>query len=162
MSSEGASKPEGKTVCIAIDGSETAKYALDWYVKNVHRPDDNIILVHAVELNEILHNQQWYSSPYTFDKDVLFTLLEDEKRKITHKLEAFAVLLKERQLAGSVKSAHASSPGEGIIKAAVENNATLIVTGTRGMGSIRRTFLGSVSDYILHHSPVPVIVCHKP
>ena len=52
--------------------------------------------------------------------------------------------------------------GEAIVEAAKTENATMIVVGTRGMGKIRRTFLGSVSDYCLHHSHVPVLVCrHK-
>jgi nucleotide-binding universal stress UspA family protein len=38
----------------------------------------------------------------------------------------------------------------------------MIITGTRGMGTVRRTLLGSVSDHVLHHSHVPVIICkHK-
>lgn len=61
-----------------------------------------------------------------------------------------------------MKSIHASRPGEGIINAAREVNADVIITGSRGTGKLRRTFLGSVSDYVLHHSDVPVIVCrHK-
>jgi len=54
------------------------------------------------------------------------------------------------------------NPGEVIVKVAKEEHATLIVTGTRGMGKIRRTFMGSISDFVIHHSPVPVLVCrHK-
>lgn len=66
------------------------------------------------------------------------------------------------QINGSVKSIHANRPGEGIVNAAREVNADVIITGSRGTGKLRRTFLGSVSDYVLHHSDVPVIVCrHK-
>lgn len=65
------------------------------------------------------------------------------------------------QIGGKVKSI-GGSPGEVICQVAKDENAQLIVTGTRGMGKIRRTFLGSVSDYILHHAHVPVLVCrHK-
>jgi nucleotide-binding universal stress UspA family protein len=49
--------------------------------------------------------------------------------------------------------------GHAIIEEAVKENAGLLVTGCRGMGTIRRTFLGSISDYVIHHSPVPVLVC---
>ena len=53
-------------------------------------------------------------------------------------------------------------PGQAIVDFAEKSKATFIVTGTRGMGKIRRTVMGSVSDYIVHHSPCPVLVCrHK-
>lgn len=48
--------------------------------------------------------------------------------------------------------------GEEIVKRASEVDACLVVTGTRGMGVIRRTVLGSVSQYVLHHSNVPVAI----
>ena len=35
------------------------------------------------------------SAPYSFDKEMLVKLLEEEKEKIRHKLEKFAVLLKD-------------------------------------------------------------------
>ncbi len=38
----------------------------------------------------------------------------------------------------------------------------MIVTGSRGMGKVRRTILGSVSDYLVHHSICPVVVCRHP
>jgi len=38
---------------------------------------------------------------------------------------------------------------------------TTIVVGTRGLGSVRRTILGSVSDYVVHHAHCPVIVCRE-
>ena len=52
-------------------------------------------------------------------------------------------------------------PGQAICKAAMEEHADLIVVGTRGLGKVRRTFIGSVSDYVLHHAHVPVIVCRN-
>ena len=45
---------------------------------------------------------------------------------------------------------------------AEQDNADLIITGTRGVGQVRRTLLGSVSDHVLHHANVPVLICrHK-
>ena len=53
-------------------------------------------------------------------------------------------------------------PGQAIIECAEKYKASFIVTGTRGQGKFRRTVMGSVSDYIVHHSPCPVLVCrHK-
>ena len=52
-------------------------------------------------------------------------------------------------------------PGQVICQVANEEKATMIVIGTRGMGKIRRTLLGSVSDYVVHHSGCPVVVCRN-
>jgi len=51
--------------------------------------------------------------------------------------------------------------GQAIIGAAEAEKAQLIVMGTRGLDAIRRTFLGSVSDYVIHHSKIPVLICPR-
>ena len=61
------------------------------------------------------------------------------------------------QVNGTVKQFN-GEPGEKIIEAATKEGADVIVTGSRGLGKWRRTFMGSVSDYVVHHSPVPVLV----
>ena len=53
---------------------------------------------------------------------------------------------------------HTGNPGEGICKIAQENNPVMVVMGSRGLNLIRRTFMGSVSSYVLHHVDIPVVI----
>ena len=51
------------------------------------------------------------------------------------------------------------NPGESIVAVAIEEQVSMVVLGTRGLGKLRRTILGSVSDYVLHHVHCPVAIC---
>ena len=51
-------------------------------------------------------------------------------------------------------------PGSLIRDLAKNWNADLIVMGRRGLNSLQEVFLGSVSNYILHHAPCSVLTVH--
>jgi nucleotide-binding universal stress UspA family protein len=65
------------------------------------------------------------------------------------------------QISGRVRSDCGSKPGEIICRVAEEEDVAMIVVGTRGLGKVRRAIMGSVSDYVVHHAPCPVIVCRQ-
>ena len=65
------------------------------------------------------------------------------------------------QIKYKVRLEHNKNAGQGIIAAADNEKAAMIVVGTRGLDVVRRTLLGSVSDYIIHHSKMPVVICPK-
>ena len=50
------------------------------------------------------------------------------------------------------------SIGADIVKVAKSGDADFIVIGSRGLSQARRTILGSVSEYVVHHSRIPVII----
>ena len=64
---------------------------------------------------------------------------------------------------GSVAQAHfrEGRPGVEITALAEDIGAGLIVVGSRGLGGIRRTMLGSVSDSVVRHSHCPVLVVRQ-
>jgi len=149
---------EGKEriVLIAMDGSEYSDYAFDWYWTNVHQDHDKVVLLHVPEYHTVVQSPMVMA-----DVTVITELMQEEEKRIRSFLEVLGQKLKDKKIGGKVKSA-SGNPGEVVVRIAKEEHANLIVTGTRGMGKIRRTFLGSISDYVIHHSPVPVLVCrHK-
>ncbi|XP_063417073.1 universal stress protein Sll1388-like isoform X2 [Mytilus trossulus] len=150
-------KKDGKTVIIAFDGSDYAKYAMKFYADWCYKPTDQIIVVYCVELSDIVA-----TANFSIDREVLKQLIDQEIERIKTRLIEFAVYMREIKLNGVVKSTQASSPGEGILNIAKELNADMIVTGCRGHGTFRRTFLGSVSGFILHHAHIPVMTIPHP
>lgn len=51
-------------------------------------------------------------------------------------------------------------PGTLIRDLAKDWNADLIVMGRRGLSGLKEVFLGSVSNYILHHAPCSILIIH--
>lgn len=137
-----------RVVILGVDDSQYAEKALEFYEKNVLRDGDYIVCVHCPELLDLS-----MASPAVVDqclRDLAKTVKELET-KYENKLKA--VHLRGKFRTGQGK------PGEVICKIAQEEKASLIIVGTRGLGKIRRTLLGSVSDYVIHHAHAPVLVC---
>ena len=49
--------------------------------------------------------------------------------------------------------------GPKIVGFARKNGFDLIVIGSRGRGLVKETFLGSTSNYVVHKSQIPVMIC---
>ncbi|WAR25441.1 NHAX-like protein [Mya arenaria] len=155
MSEENGMSPRTfkRRIVIGMDGSQNAKDAFLWYAKKMHQPEDYVIVVHSPEFKNLAH-----MPVMTSDAALMTKIVDEEQQQTKVCLTHLSEMLKLNGVQGTVKHIP-GEPGEQIVHAAQKEGADFIVTGSRGMGKLRRTFLGSVSDYIVHHSPVPVLVC---
>ncbi|ESO89873.1 hypothetical protein LOTGIDRAFT_234012 [Lottia gigantea] len=148
------------TILVVINVQQYGDYSrcYKFYIKEVRRENDHVVLAYVPELNELVHASTWEASVYRFERTILESSLQEQEKRIREDLETFAAKLKEYSIGGKVRSIVAKNAGEGIIKAVEEEKAELVVVGSRGKGTLRRTFMGSVSDYVVHHADVPVLV----
>ena len=70
---------------------------------------------------------------------------------------------KVEEAGGEVAKVHLrmGRPDQEIVSLADEIGAGLIVSGSRGLGGLRRALMGSVSDSVVRHAHCPVLVIRK-
>lgn len=113
------------------------------------REDDYIILIHTPERYNVMDASA----------TVLQEILEEVRVKVRKLEEKYKKKMEEKGIKAGKFVTRRGDPGEAIVHVAEKDSCDLIITGSRGMGVIRRTILGSVSDYVLHHAHCPVLIC---
>ncbi|XP_065675480.1 uncharacterized protein LOC136091701 [Hydra vulgaris] len=144
--------------CLAVDDGDASEQAFDWYVQNYHRKNDTLIILHIHEVPE-LPLMGILSGIYPANKEHHIQI--DKSVKAAQAVaEKFKKLCKEKEIEFNeiILDDNFKSPGNMICELANKKLATVIVLGQRGLGAMTRIILGSTSDYVIHHSKVPVIV----
>ncbi|XP_057301343.1 universal stress protein Slr1101-like [Hydractinia symbiolongicarpus] len=144
-----------RSILIPVDGSENSERAFNFYVENLMKAEDTILILHVTTTPHLptfsIHEPlQMPAAEWT--KKIQEQVEKTQKLAAHYEMLCEAKKLKKKTLLESGK------PGEAICVAAKKENASMIVMGSRGLNAIRRTFVGSVSDYVLHHTHVPVTV----
>jgi len=128
-------------ILVAVDGSKHADRAVEYAVQLAKKYRVNLALLHVEDDNLIR-----IGGPQVLDciGTVGESILENASTKIRG--VAFAKFMKY------------GNPAETIIKMAKKGNVDLIVVGSRGLSSVKRFLLGSVSDDISMHSRSSVLI----
>ncbi|KAK6187023.1 hypothetical protein SNE40_006274 [Patella caerulea] len=139
-----------RVVAMAVDESEHSDKAFEWYCEHVMKDGDYLVFIHVPESYDFT-----MASP-----SVLEQMMRELEERVNNIEKKYKEKLVAKRLSGKFRTG-AGKPGEVIVDLSKQEKADMIVTGTRGLGKLRRTILGSVSDYIVHHSSVPVLVCRQ-
>jgi nucleotide-binding universal stress UspA family protein len=148
-----------RKILVPIDGSETARKALEYAVNLAKQTGSTIILLSVID-----------KSPYYGAQTVravstpthLLENLEDYFRQTAEAYVEEAEGLCKSKEVGSQKIIKAGHPVEEIIKAAESSKADLIVMGSHGKSALRAAFLGSTTIGVMHReSKFPVLVVRR-
>jgi nucleotide-binding universal stress UspA family protein len=134
-------KPKVKKLLTAVDGSKHADKALEYAVQLAKNYNANLALIH-VEEDKLIR----VGGPQV--EDCVGTVGECILKDAATKVEG--VLFDKKLEYGS--------PAEVIIKIAKKADVDIIVMGSRGLSSVRRFLLGSVSDDISMHARSSVLI----
>ena len=139
-------------ILVCVDACDHSLRAFNWYMKYFYQSDHKLALVHV------------YTRPEMAVWNPMYSDLLDEQLRISTKItEKFQQLCKERGLDAEVHSIpKAESIGQTICSYAKERHAACVVLGQRGLGAVKRTVFGSVSEYVLHHAHIPVVIVPPP
>ncbi|KAL7061797.1 hypothetical protein AAHC03_0245 [Spirometra sp. Aus1] len=149
---------ERRVVVLPVDASENAKLAFKWYVQHSRQPRDFVILLHVLE-PIVLNPVGGFALEQTSVLSANVSKHMKEALPAGRQLaEQFASRCREANIQHKITIHADSVPGNAVLKVVAQYKANLVVMGCRGTDKARRTHLGSVSAYVLHHSPVPVML----
>lgn len=157
---EGGDKKNVTRVLIGIDDSEYCLHAFEYYTEHIHKPDNEVILFHVSDQVKV-PVYAYMSEGMAYSTDDVQLNVEKLRRKnkeleTKYDEKCKALQMKHRFL---LVSEDDHGPGHAIVEAAKKHHANLIVVGSRGQGALKRTIMGSVSTYVIHHGHIPALVC---
>jgi nucleotide-binding universal stress UspA family protein len=141
-----------QNILVAIDGS----------------PDSDQALMQAIDLAESEHSRLTIFSVVVTPPTAAYVGVSGEvvanlSRDAEAETEAILREGVQRVPDGvSVSTVQSSEPARPALTHQIKaGHHDLVVMGSRGRGALRSVLLGSVSHYVLHHSPVPVLIVHS-
>ena len=152
-----------KRMLAALDRSSEAEAVFDSALSIAQAEKSEILLVHFVDW-QMQDISPWVGIGTLYDVDLSGERYDWSRQRLKKEVDLVNDWLKT--LAKKAKKLHISCKYEchigncnsGISDRAKEWEADLIVIGRRGRRNISEMFLGSVSNYVIHHAPCSVLV----
>lgn len=150
------------TILIAFDGSDDSQAAVEYAARHLRAEPTVVMTV----WEPLLLTQIGWASPAA----AVPVTAADPDDKYEEEKQAEQLARKGADLAldagltdVAVRAERSGGPvWAAIVDVADELNASLIVTGSRGLAGARSVILGSVSTRVLHHAHRPVLVVPPP
>jgi nucleotide-binding universal stress UspA family protein len=152
------------TMVVGVDESEPSAYTLQWTLQHffpAHQPPQyRLVVVTAKHASAPAVGPAGPGgAPVMFvDADASREKEEGAVRVVDHARELCA----QAQLADAEFEVVEGDARNVLCEAVDRHAADLLAVGSHGHGAIKRAFLGSVSDYCVHHAHCTVMIVKKP
>ena len=142
----------GTKMLLATDGAEEAELATRAAIKLAEGIGSELHVIYVEPLPDFMKKNDAGTPGYDLE---LYEKIEEEGREMLRKLT-----WRVKVAGGTVAEAHLrmGAVAEEIVGLADELEVGLVVVGSRGLGRIRRTLAGSVSESVFRHAHCPVMV----
>ena len=138
-------------ILIAVDGSPDADEALTQAIDLAEREDARLTLITGVVLPPAI---AYFGAAGSAAAAAMQSVHADAEAILKHACERIPEDV-------SVTTILTDEPiRAAVIRRIKDGHHDLVMMGSRGRGAVRSALLGSVSHYVLHHSPVPVLIVH--
>jgi len=133
-----------KKILVALDGSKNANRGLDMAIYLARQNDTKLTGIHVIcKIPKEYQKLEYPEKPLLVEADRIM--------KYAKKRSAQNGILFEKKVSfGDI--------GTEIIKFSKSLNYDIIIIGARGQGTFKEIFLGSVSNYVVHKSKIPVLL----
>jgi nucleotide-binding universal stress UspA family protein len=135
-------------ILIPIDGSDCSMNAVKKGIELAKDLSANVILLCIVDLSPIINNA---AVGAVIDNEVEVIYKEDAADTLG---EAFRAYPYDK----AIRLIEEGTPQEVINAIANERKVDLIIMGTHGRTGLNHLFMGSVAEYVIRHSKIPVMV----
>ncbi|KAH9626962.1 hypothetical protein KSS87_005731 [Heliosperma pusillum] len=156
-------------VMVALDESEGSLYALNWALSSViinnqtlNVEDMHHMVLFLVHVNLPFHSYVYPAGPVVYTTASVLDSVKHAQEEISAAIFTRALRACEEKRVKAETLVFRGDPKEMICQAAEQMHVDLLVVGSRGLGVLKRAFLGSVSDYCVHHAHCPVLVVKPP
>lgn len=134
-------------VLVAVDGSADGFEAVQQGAALLSAEKDQVALYYSAPRVGLEDNSDTPATPAKVRHVLAQAVFEEARKSLPAPLAA-----QTQEIADNI------DPREGILAAAKQTKADMIVVGARGLGPLARLLLGSVSKSVVHASHVPVLV----
>lgn len=149
-----------RKIVAAVDESAESARALAWATQHFVKDEDTLVLLHVQNPvaqptalgTDQLGMEDVYVPPDTTGKATVKALGESEKL-----VEVFMKQAAESTKAKCEGRVVSGGTGDKILQELLAVEADVVVVGSHDKGVIQRTILGSVSDFLAHNSPCPMV-----